>query len=49
MGTGRVKTSVRGRLTYENCKGAVGVADDVQVFRNEETHDKYAPGIECMQ
>ena len=25
--------------TYENCKGAVGIADDVQVFCNGETHD----------
>ena len=25
--------------TYKNCKGAVGIADDVQVFGNEETHD----------
>ena len=24
---------------YENCKGVVGIADDVQVFGNEETHD----------
>ena len=35
-------TSLRGRLTktYENCKGAVGIADDVQVFGNKETHDR---------
>ena len=25
--------------TCENYKGAVGIADDVQVFGNEETHD----------
>ena len=25
---------------YENCKGAVGIEDDVQVFGNERTHDK---------
>ena len=25
---------------YENCKGAVGIADDVQVFGNEKTHDR---------
>ena len=35
---------------YENCKGAVGVADDVQVFGNEETHDGvYQEAIECME
>ena len=25
--------------TYENSKGAVGIADDIQVFGNEVTHD----------
>ena len=25
---------------YESCKGAVGIADDVQVFVNEKTHDR---------
>ena len=30
--------------TYENCKGAVGIADDVQVFVNEETQDRNVPG-----
>ena len=24
---------------YENCKGAVGIEDDVQVFGNERTQD----------
>ena len=25
---------------YESCKGAAGIADDVQVFGNEKTHDR---------
>ena len=25
---------------YENCKGAVGIADDVQVFGDGKTHDR---------
>ena len=25
--------------TYEKCKGAVGIADDIQVFGNDNTHD----------
>ena len=24
---------------FENCTGAVGIADDVQVFGSEKTHD----------
>ena len=36
LGRGWVKTSLRERLTkHENCNGAVGIADDVQVFGNE--------------
>ena len=36
--------------TYENCKGAVGIADDVQVFGNEETHDSmFQEAKECME
>ena len=35
--------------TYENCKGAVGIAEDVQVFGNEETHDRmFQEAIECI-
>ena len=26
--------------TYENYKGAVGIADDVQIFGNEKMHDR---------
>ena len=25
--------------TYEKCKEAVGIADDIQVFGNDSTHD----------
>ena len=25
--------------TYEKCKGVVGIADDIQVFGNDNTHD----------
>ena len=25
--------------TYEECKGAVGIADDIQVFGSDQTHD----------
>ena len=25
---------------YENCKGAVGIVDDVHVFGNKRTHDR---------
>ena len=25
--------------TYEKCKGAVGIADDIQVFGSDQTHD----------
>ena len=36
--------------TYENYKGAVGNADDVQAFCNEETHDRnFGEAIECME
>ena len=36
--------------TYENCKGAVGIADDVQVFGSEETHDSmFQEAKECMK
>ena len=36
--------------TYENCKGAGVIADDVQVFGNEETHDSmFQEGKECME
>ena len=37
------------RQTYENCKGVVEIADDVQVFGNVETHDRnFEEAIECM-
>ena len=26
---------------YVNCRGAVGITDDVQVFDNEKTQDRY--------
>ena len=26
--------------TYENCRGAVGVGDDVQVLGNEKSHNR---------
>ena len=36
--------------TYENCKDAVGIADDVLVFGNEETHDcMFQEAKECME
>ena len=36
--------------TYENCKGAVGIVDDIQIFGNEETHDSmFQEAIECME
>ena len=36
--------------TYENCKGVVGIADDVQVFGNVETHDSMFQEVkECME
>ena len=36
--------------TYENCKGAVGIADDVQVFGSEETHDSmFHEAKECIK
>ena len=25
--------------TYEKCKGTIGIADDIQVFHIENTHD----------
>ena len=35
---------------YENCKGAIGIADDVQVFGNEETHDSmFQEAKECIE
>ena len=34
--------------TYENCKGAVGIADDVQAFGNEKIHDRTFPGGDRM-
>ena len=34
----------------ENCKCAVGIVDDVQVFGNEETHDSmFQEAKECME
>ena len=36
--------------TYENCKGAVRIADDVQVFDNEKTHDiNLHEAMECTR
>ena len=36
--------------TYKNCKDAVEIADDVQVFGNRETHDRnFQETIECME
>ena len=36
--------------TYENCKGAVGKADDVHVFGNEKTHDRNLhEAMECTR
>ena len=36
--------------TYENCKDAVGIADDVQVFGNEKTHDRNLhDAMECTR
>ena len=36
--------------TYDNCMGAVGIADDVQVFGKEETHDSMFQEVkECME
>ena len=36
--------------THENCKGAVGIADDVQVFGNEKTYDRNLhEAIECTR
>ena len=36
--------------TYENCKGAIGIADDVQAFDNEKTHDRNMhKTIECTR
>ena len=36
--------------TYENGKDAVGVADDVQVFGNEKTHDRNLhEAMECTR
>ena len=35
--------------TYENCKGAVGIVHDVQVFGYEETHySMFQETEECM-
>ena len=34
----------------ENCKGAVGIADDVQVFGNKKTHDRNLhEAMECTR
>ena len=27
--------------TYEKCKGAVGIADDIQIFGSDQTHDPH--------
>ena len=36
--------------TYENCKGAVAIADGVQVFGNKETHDRnFQEAKECTE
>ena len=36
--------------TNENCKGAVGIPDDVQVFGKEKTHDRNLnEAIECTR
>ena len=36
--------------TYENCRGAVGIADDVQIFGNEKAHDRYLhEAMECTR
>ena len=33
-----------------NCKCAVGITDDVQIFGNEETHDRmFQEATECME
>ena len=35
---------------YESCKGAVGIADDMQVFGNEKTHDmNLHEAMECTR
>ena len=35
--------------TYKNYMGAVGIADDVQVFGNEENHDRnFQESVECI-
>ena len=35
---------------YENFKGAVGIADDVQVFGHEKTHNRYLhEAMECTR
>ena len=35
---------------HENCKGAVDIADDVQVFGNEKTHDRNLhEAMECTR
>ena len=30
--------------TYEKCKGAVRIADDIQVFGSDQTHDLHLHG-----
>ena len=36
--------------TYENCKGVLGIADHVQVFGNEKTHDRNLhEAMECTR
>ena len=36
--------------TYENCRGAVGIADDVQVCGDESAHDKNLhQAMECTR
>ena len=35
---------------YENCRGAVGIADDLQVFFNGKTHDRNLhEAMECTR
>ena len=52
LSRGSVKTSFERKIdqTYESCKGAAGITDDVQVFGNEETHDSmFQEAKECME
>ena len=52
LGRGRVSDIFERKIdqTYENCKGAVGIADDVQVFGNKESDDSmFQEAKECME